>query len=78
LFLRNKVFTASATGVDYMKDIPVRCTSVFLIFCVSTDITRRCRFILRPLFPIRFHEVKAPQTFVKTREIQTKEGAKLQ
>ena len=75
VFLRNKVFTVSATGADHTKDIPVRCTSVFLMFCVSTDITRRCRFILKPLILVRFNEVQSTDNICRKRKPQTKEGA---
>jgi len=58
-----------------MKDIPVRCTSVFLMFCVSTNIARRCRFILEPLVPVRFHEVQSTANLCKNRGNPNKEGA---
>ena len=75
LFLRNKVFTASATGVDHTKDIPVRCTFVFLLFCVSTDIMRRCRSIPECLFSGRFNEVRSTDNICRKRYPQVKKGA---
>jgi hypothetical protein len=58
-----------------MKDIPVRCTSVFLMFCVSTNIARRCRFILSPLVLVRFNEVHRTENICRKSYPQVKEGA---
>ena len=74
-FLRNKVFTVSATGAVHTKDIPVRCTFVFLIFCVSANIKRRCRFIPTSVFPARFHKVRSTDNICRKRYPQVTKGA---
>jgi hypothetical protein len=58
-----------------MKDIAVRCTFALLLFWFSTNITRRSRFILKPLILVRFNEVQSTENICRKRYSQVNKGA---